>query len=104
MFVTNHARSRLTERMTDMRADRIALLLEAFTTTHTGKLAIIVGTLPRKVSAPAPEGKWWQDSNGEVIVAIAVGGSVETVFFRRASQDMTPEFFGVKTVIDLRGA
>jgi len=39
-------------------------------------------------------------SNGTMVFAVAVDGSVETVYIRRAEQDNSPEFFGAEQVFD----
>jgi len=59
-----------------------------------GTVAYIVGILPAKMSAA-------DGSNGDVVVAVAIDGSVETIYFRRASQDMSAEFFGARKVVQL---
>jgi hypothetical protein len=103
MFVTAHAINRLTARIGDYRGTRIVLLCEALS-GQPGTVAYIMGAVPGKVKAPAITDKWWLDSNGELVIAVAVDGSVETVFFRRASQDISAAFFGAHAVVDMRGA
>jgi hypothetical protein len=95
MFLTAHALNRVAERMgaTAMQS-RFVTILEAIS-GEPGTVAYIVGELTGK--AHTPDG-----SNGELVVAVAVDGSVETVFFRRASQDITAAFFGARRVVDLR--
>lgn len=93
MFVTAHAHNRLAGRMPIEQADAHIRMLEA----HPGEpdtVAYVLGRLPGK--AESPDG-----SNGDTIIAVAVDGSVETVFFRRSTQDMTAGFFGATHVVDL---
>jgi hypothetical protein len=60
-----------------------------------GTVAYVLGQLPGKASTT-------DGSNGDMIVAVAVDGSVETVFYRRSSQDMSADFFGASEVVDMR--
>jgi uncharacterized protein with NRDE domain len=94
VFVTAHAHNRLAARIGGRASDALVSVLE----THNGEqgtVAYILGTLPGK--AKAADG-----SNGDVVVAVAVEGSVETVYYRRSTQDLSPEFFGARKVTDLR--
>lgn len=94
MFVTAHAHNRLAERVGGREADGIVRILETYNGEH-GTVAYLLGHLSAKATAP-------DGSNGDVIVAVAVDGSVETVYFRRSSQDMSAAFFGARKVVDLR--
>lgn len=93
MFVTAHAHNRLLDRMTAQRSAMMLRMLEAWP-GEQGTVAYIVGRLPGK--AESPDG-----SNGDTIVAVAVEGSVETIYFRRSTQDMTAGFFGASRVVDM---
>lgn len=94
MFITAHAYNRAMERLGPTLGSRFVEVCESID-GEPGTIAYIVGQLTRK--AHTPDG-----SNGELVVAVAIDGSVETVFFRRASQDVSAAFFGARTVIDLR--
>jgi len=59
-----------------------------------GVIAYIVADVPAKHASDG--------SNGDVLVAVAVDGSIETVYFRRKSQDMSASFFGAERVEDWR--
>lgn len=96
MFVTAHALNRLQDRLPPRLAAASIRMLEAYP-GETGTVAYTLGTLPGKASTP-------DGSNGDVIVAVAVEGSVETVFYRRSSQDMSAGFFGARKVVDLLSA
>ncbi len=93
MYVTDHARSRLTSRLGD-KADALASVLETWE-GERGTLAYIVADLPEPVEAG-------DGSNGDLLVIVVVDGSVETVYFRRSTQDLSPEFFGAEKVVDKR--
>lgn len=85
MYVTQHARVRIIERMgTGLGAFFIDDLWA--TEGEPGTVAYRVGIL-----------------GNEYAFAIAVDGSVETVYFRRKSQDCSPAFFGASKVVDLVG-
>lgn len=94
MFVTAHALNRASDRMGNAMGTRFVDILERIT-GEPGAIAYIVGDLPHK--AHTADG-----SNGELVIAVAIDGSVETVFFRRASQDISATFFGARRVVDLR--
>jgi hypothetical protein len=93
MFVTAHAMNRAHDRMGPLASLLIEQLEDII--GETGTFAYIMGELPGK--ARSADG-----SNGELVIAVAVDGSVETLFFRRASQDNSPAFFGARAVIDRR--
>lgn len=59
-----------------------------------GVVAYIAATLDTPVRSD-------DGSNGDTVVVIAVDGSVETVYFRRSTQDMSAAFFGARKVITL---
>lgn len=101
MFVTEHAQRRLRERFSPLMVGALVDLLDG-TAGELGTVAYIAGTVPVDAKAPVPEGRWWEDSNGDVVVAVARDGSVETVFYRRSTQDMSASFFGARKVVDLR--
>jgi hypothetical protein len=85
MYVTDHAWARIRERTGAGYADECATRLERV----VGGEGVVAYVLDTTVS-------------GDLLVAVAVDGSVETVYFRRASQDMSPAFFGARAVRDLR--
>lgn len=101
MFVTQHARERIAARFAPAMADKVERILDG-TQGEQGTIAYIVGGVPDHATAPIPTGMWWLDSNGEMLVAVAHEGSVETVFYRRAAQDMSASFFGASKVVDMR--
>lgn len=94
MFITFHAAQRLQVRLGDAFSDTITAMLEAWE-GERGTVAYIVMDLPRHTLAD-------DGSNGDVLVVVAVEGSVETVYFRRSSQDMSAQFFGASRVVDTR--
>jgi hypothetical protein len=94
MFVNAHSTNRINDRLGMWMGPRVLERLEGIM-GQPGTIAYIVGDLPYK--AQAKDG-----SNGELVIAVAVEGSVETVYFRRATQDISPEFFGAQWVFDLR--
>jgi hypothetical protein len=94
MFVTAHAYNRAVSRIGQTFADDVVRICEG-RVGELGTVAYIVGDLP--VKAKSPDG-----SNGELVVAVAVDGAVETIYFRRRSQDMSPAFFGARKVVDMR--
>lgn len=84
MYVTEHARHRLTQRLGVAGLDIGTMLGE-----WPGERGTVIYLL-----ADRPNG---------VIVAVAVDGSVETVYLRRPEQDMSTESFGLaRKVVDLR--
>lgn len=93
MYVTQHAATRLEERVGVRHAYLLASMLERMS-GQVGHVAYLLEDLPTVVTEAG--------SNGDVVVAIAIEGSVETIYFRRRDQDMSPEWFGVSEVIDLR--
>jgi len=42
-----------------------------------------------------------ESSNGDVVVAVAVDGSVDTIYLRRRGQDMSAGFFRARKVVRL---
>lgn len=84
MYVTVHATDRMGDRLGWELTDLLQAELEA-RTGEVGTVAYLLGSIA-----------------GEVIVAVAVDGSVETVYFRRETQDLTPVWFGASKVVDLR--
>lgn len=94
MYVTQHARARLVGRLGALNARLLAEGFEALDGEH-GTVAYIMSNLPEHVLAD-------DGSNGDVVVAVAVEGSVETVYFRRSTQDMGAAYFGARKVVDMR--
>ena len=94
MFVNAHSHNRVMDRLGGFLGPLLIERLERIY-GEQGTVAYIVAALPSK--AYAKDG-----SNGELVIAVAVEGSVETVYFRRATQDMSPGFFGARKVVDLR--
>lgn len=93
MYVTRHARERIADRVGALNADHALDYLFAIP-GEPGVVAYIVDRYPEAVSAP-------DGSNGDTLVVVAVDGSVETVFWRRSTQDMSAAFFGAAAVVDL---
>lgn len=100
MYVTQHAAVRIAERLAPDLADKVGRILDG-TQGEGGVIAYLVGNVPASPLPPL-EGQWWVPSNGDTLVAVANEGSVETVFFRRAEQDMSASYFGARKVVDLR--
>jgi hypothetical protein len=94
MYVTEHAQERLFTRLPWPEAQALVYELERMP-GDTGTVAYLMGALsgPRRVL---------DGSNGDVIVAIAREGSVESVFYRRGSQDLSAKYFGADYVVDRR--
>jgi hypothetical protein len=92
MYVTLHAANRIDDRLGFDRADDILDSLERV----PGVPGTIAFVFEAQQFMVADDG-----SNGDTIVAIAVDGSVETVYFRRSTQDMSAEFFGADKVVKL---
>lgn len=102
MFITGHAAGRIGARLSDSDARDTFAMLESVA-GEPGAVAYIVCNAPDYAGKPSTsEPGWWYTSNGDTIVALAREGSVETVFFRRSTQDMSPAFFGVRKVVDMR--
>jgi hypothetical protein len=93
MYVTRHAMERIRDRVGGPFAQAIERTLEGIQ-GELGTVAYIVADVEAKV---ADDG-----SNGDTLVAVAVDGSVETVYFRRSTQDMSARFFGAERVEDWR--
>lgn len=92
MYVTTHAEARISSRLGPLNAHVITRDLEQV----VGEPGIIAYIMPGTGWMEADDG-----SNGDTVVVIAVDGSVETVYFRRSSQDMSPGFFGADKVVRL---
>lgn len=101
MYVTQHAASRIAVRLDRSTAEWVERVLDGHK-GEQGVVAYIVGNVPAPGTPPELRPAWWLDSNGDTLIAVANEGSVETVFFRRASQDMSAGFFGARKVVDLR--
>lgn len=86
MYVTQHALGRLTSRMgLDQSRNRIVRMLEALP-GQPGSVAYMVA----------------DSANGNIVIAVAIDGSVETIYFRRPTQDFSSVWFGSSKVVDLR--
>ena len=84
MYVTEHARHRLTQRLGVAGLDFWACLEE-----RPGEQGTIIYLLA--------------DQTNGIVIAVAVDGSVETVYLRRPEQDISIESFGMaRKVVDLR--
>lgn len=94
MYVTRHAQGRMAARLGEAQARRWSAFLES-APGLPGVVAFLVATLPVPVRAD-------DGSNGDTLAVIAVDGSVETVFLRRSTQDMSASFFGARKVVDWR--
>jgi hypothetical protein len=95
MYVSGHARARLDARLgTRVRlADAIVSRLEAMP-GEPGTVAYLAAVLD----------KAWDTgdgSNGDLVFAVAVDGSVDTIYLRRKSQDCTARYFGARKVVRL---
>lgn len=89
MYVTGHARVRLSNRLGHTWADRLIDALERID-GEPGNVAIEVATLPEVGYAD-------DGSNGDRVVVIARDGSVETVMLRRSwNQPFTPAALSVQ--------
>ena len=85
MYLTEHAQQRLTERLGVAGLDLVLALEE-----RPGERGTVAYLL--------------DDQHGCTVVAIAVDGSIETVYLRRPEQDMRASAFGLAhKVIDMRG-
>lgn len=94
MYVTDHAADRIEERLTLREGRRAMLLLEAEYGVP-GTVAYIAARLKSPVMCE-------DGSNGDTLIAVAVEGSVETIMFRRSSnQSMDAHHFGARKVVDL---
>lgn len=95
MFVTGHARARLHARLgKDMRlVGAIIGRLEAVP-GRPGTVAYLAARLDKPVDTG-------DGSNGDLVFAVAVDGSVDTVYLRRKEQDCTARFFGAREVVYL---
>jgi hypothetical protein len=91
-YITSHAIERLDQRLGQDAADDVIYQLEQM----RGEPGHVAYVFEAQRFMVADDG-----SNGNTIVAIAVDGSIETVYFRRSDQDMSPEFFGGRKVIRL---
>jgi hypothetical protein len=90
MYVTQHARERIAERL-GPEAPALVDILSSYD-GEAGTVAYLM--LNRNLFSMEPK--------RQVLVAIAVDGSVDTIYWRRATQDLSPEFFGARKVIDMR--
>jgi len=93
MFVTQHARERLRRRMGAEWADWVSTVLE----TWDGERGIVAYILADVPPTAAEDG-----SNGDLLVIVANEGSIETAYFRRSEQDISPAYFGASKVVDRR--
>lgn len=93
MYVTQHAKARIRDRLDRPDAHRAVALLER-ASGDIGTVAYMLANVAPKV---ADDG-----SNGDILIAVAVDGSVETVYFRRSTHDMSAAFFGADRVVDWR--
>lgn len=95
MFVTGHARARLHTRLgRDMRlVGAIIGRLEAVP-GEQGTVAYLVARLDKPVDTG-------DGSNGDLVFAVAVDGSVDTIYLRRKEQDITARYFGARKVVNL---
>lgn len=94
MYVTDHAQDRIAERVGGEVASALIGTLEV-TPGQAGTVAYVLLDLPAYMVAP-------DGSNGDTLIAVAVDGSVETIYYRRGEQDMSPGYFGASRVEDLR--
>lgn len=103
MFVTAHAQNRAMSRLGADMGARFVDLCEGMQ-GEGGTVAYIVGEVPASMVKPEPKAdpQWYSKSNGGLVIAVAVDGSIETVYFRRASQDNTAGFFGARALVDMR--
>lgn len=101
MYVTQHAAARIATRFPPDLADIVERILDG-QQGEAGVIAYVVGHVPEPAGPPLIDTRWWERSNGDLLVAVANEGSVETVFFRRAEQDMSARYFGARKVVDLR--
>lgn len=90
MFVTGHAADRVNARLGYDEAETLIADLEAV----PGEPGKVVYYRHLGESRSARDG-----SNGDVIVAVALNGSVDTVFLRRSSQDMGEGHFGARKTV-----
>jgi len=95
MHVTGHARARLHSRLgKNMRlVGAIIGRLEA-EPGRPNTVAYIVATLDTPVNTE-------DGSNGDTVVAVAVNGSVDTIYLRRGDQDLSAKFFRANEVVRL---
>jgi hypothetical protein len=93
MYVTYHAAERIAARIeSEIEADNLILRLEDI----VGEPGTVAYAALLDAPIVTDDG-----SNGDTLVVIAVEGSVETVYFRRATQDMSASFFGARKVVRL---
>jgi uncharacterized protein with NRDE domain len=94
VFVTQHAAERIRARLGDADwdagyADRLVARLEAM----PGQAGVRVYLTLLGADLAAPDG-----SNGDILVAIAGDGSVDTVYLRRRGQRLDAGYFGARSV------
>lgn len=94
VFVSQHARDRIEQRLNPVLAYSIIQRLE----DNPGYQYTVVFVLHRDLNVVCDDG-----SNGDTLLAVAVEGTVETVYFRRGEQTYDPRHFGAQRVIDLTG-
>lgn len=92
MFVTDHAKAQARLRLGTRAADDLVRRLEPIV-GEPDTVLYVDGPFPY---VQAPDG-----SNGDMIVAVAVDGSVDTVYLRRSSQTLDPAHFGARKVVPL---
>ena len=90
MVVTQHARDRLATRFGAEWASSVSAIIE----TWDGERGIVAYIL---ADIPSPDG-----STGELLIIVANEGSIETAYFRRSEQDISPAYFGARKVVDKR--
>lgn len=95
MYVTSHAKARLHSRIhKDLRAfGSVVGSLESMQ-GEEGTVVYLLDRLDTPVHAE-------DGSNGEIVVAVAVDGSVDTIYLRRKSQDLSAAHFGARKVVSL---
>ena len=92
MFVTQHALRRLRDRLPEPIRQEVVGHLWAIP-GRSGTQVYLVRQLPEYIVTE-------DGSNGNLVFAVAVDGSVETVYIRRNEQDNSPAFFGAERVWD----
>jgi hypothetical protein len=93
-----HLDYRLSTRVTAQHTDIVKRMLRTGENVPVSDYALIYDTGSNVKSASY--GKT-DDSNGRVIVVIFRGHAAKTVFYRRAGQNMSAQFFGVQKVYNL---
>lgn len=100
MYVNQHARARLRERLPEAEADAIVERLEQ-TPGEPGTLGIIVSRLQGGMARGDQRREVeFRASNGDTVVAIVADGEVTTVYYRRSwNQRLDAGALGVARVI-----